>query len=67
MSRLFPHEITVVRCIMNVTNCTYSLVLGTPVTVPMVDMKGYTLCYVTLVCIVLIVKQFTVYLKPLCF
>ena len=52
---------------MNVTDCTYSLVLNVPVTVHMVDVKGYTLCYVTLVCTLLIVKHFTVYLKPLCF
>ena len=45
------HEITFVRYIMIVTDCTYSLVLNVPVTAHMDDVKGYTLCYVTLVCI----------------
>ena len=38
---VIPNEKMVVRCIMNVTNCTYSLMLGTPLTVHMVDVNGY--------------------------
>ena len=35
------HEITLVKKIMNVTGCTYSLVLNVPVAAHMVDVKGY--------------------------
>ena len=61
MSRKFPNESLLVRCIIYVTKCTYSLMLCTPLNVHLVYVNGYhfVLCE-NLFVTVLIVKQFIV-------